>query len=494
MENKHTTLVMKFGGTSVGSPEALLQVLKIVQQSRQNWERVVVVTSAFSGVTDALVHSAQAAAQGNLAVFDQTLLMLKDRHIEALHRLVTNEESRISTIQQVESLLDHFSNLVQAIHVLGEASPRALDTVVSTGERLAILVLETIFRQSGLATRAVDAAQLIVTDDHYQNATPCLPESRDKIQKTLIPYLESGEIAVITGFLGATREGVRTTLGRGGSDYSAALLGVLLPADEVWIWTDVDGVMTADPRLAQNASTLPVLSYKEVSELAYFGAKVLHPKTIRPVVEAGIPLRVLNTFNPTHPGTLIRDDHAETFRESQSEPIIKAVTAVKNVQLITVEGTGMLGVPGMAARIFGAVATTGATVPLITEASSEQSLCFAVPQEMVQQVLRVLENILAEEIRLRNIDRIWASDPVVIVTAVCPFMRHKLGVAGKVFSVLAEHTVNVLAIAHGSSEVSISLVVDSRDLEATIHALHPLTLNAERLTINNKLLTIDNKP
>ena len=251
-----------------------------------------------------------------------------------------------------------------------------------------------------------------------------------------------------------------------------------LKADEVWIWTDVDGVMTADPRLAADARTISVLSYREVAELAYFGAKVLHPKSIRPVVEAGIKLRVLNTFNPDNKGTLITD----AGEEYNNGTIIKAVTAIRSVQLITVEGRGMLGVPGVAARIFSAVATTGATVPLITEASSEQSLCFAVPSGSTQAVLAVLEQTLAVEIERRNIDRIWATDEVVIVTAVCPQMRTRLGVAGKVFSALGDSGVNVFAIAHGSSEVSISMVVSVDDLETTITALHQLAVTTETLT------------
>lgn len=476
MTDKKQTLVMKFGGTSVGSVEALTHVKHIVRQAQHDWENVVVVSSAFSKVTDALIQSAHQAARGNVAAFDQTLKMLEDRHVSTLAYFVKDETSRRAAETKIQDLLTQFANLVQAISVLGEASPRAMDTVVSMGERLSVTIIEAILCDEGLSAAAVDACKLIVTDARFQNAAPCLDKTAKKVQTELQPLFKSGTVPVVTGFLGATESGVRTTLGRGGSDYSAAILGVVLQAGEVWIWTDVDGVMTADPRLAHTAQTIPVLSYREVSELAYFGAKVLHPKTIRPVVEAGIPLRVLNTFNPEQRGTLIREELSESAPHKPGQgSIIKAVTAVKEVQLITVEGRGMLGVPGVAARILGAVATTGATVPLITEASSEQSLCFAVPVAMTEQVLAVLHEVLEDEIRRRNIDRIWASDEVVIVTAVCPHIRYKLGVAGKVFTALADHGVNVLAIAHGSSEVSISLVVDKQDLETTIQALHGLT-------------------
>ena len=261
---------------------------------------------------------------------------------------------------------------------------------------------------------------------------------------------------VVTGFIAATPEGIPTTLGRGGSDYSAALIGAALPAAEVWIWTDVDGVMTADPRLVPDARTIPTFSYREVAALAYFGAKVLHPKTIRPVIERGIPLRVRNTFNSAHPGTLIvGDDLAE------SDGRIKAVTVIRGQHLITIEGRGMLGVPGVAARAFGAVAATDTSVLLISQSSSEQSICFVVPAEASSQVLDALHMEFAQELARRDIDRIWRTDEVVVLTVVGAGMQHTPGVAGQVFSALGEQQVNVIAIAQGSSEASISMVVEA---------------------------------
>ena len=372
--------------------------------------------------------------------------------------------------QEIAALIGSFSNLVQAIGALGEATPRALDTVSSLGERISVRVIAAALRDSGLPAQSVDATRLVVTDDNFQGAVPDLAATEAQTRAVLGPLLAQGHIPVVTGFIGATPSGVVTTLGRGGSDYSGALLGAALPADEVWIWTDVDGVMTADPRIVPEARTLPELSYREVSELAYFGAKVLHPKSIRPVIEAGIKLRVRNTFNPEHPGTLLTGGKGKV-----NGTTIKAVTAFRGMKLVTVEGRGMLGVPGVAARIFSAVATTGATVPLITEASSEQSLTFAVPCDVAGEILAVLERDLAEEIRRRNIDRVWATEEVVIVTTVCPGMRHRLGVAGRIFSALGDAGVNVLAIAHGSSDVSISLVVTVEDTHRTIQALHRLT-------------------
>ncbi|NSW53615.1 MAG: aspartate kinase [Anaerolineae bacterium] len=468
---KQSTLIMKFGGTSVGSIEAIRQVIGIASSAVKEWREVVIVSSAFAGVTSALLASAVDAARGVDTTLNETWQMLIRRHREAVDQLVQDSQRRSAAWLEINALIEEFVNLGHAILVLGEATPRALDAVAALGERLAVRVLAAALTDAGIPAAAVDATQLIITNDHYQAAVPDMSLSVLQTRQMLGPLFAGQILPVVTGFIGATADGVTTTLGRGGSDYSAALLGVALEAGEVWIWTDVDGVMTADPRLARDARTITSLSYREVAELAYFGAKVLHPKTIRPVIEADIQLRVLNTFNPSHPGTCLTADHEAL----PGEGIIKAVTAIRGVQLVTLEGRGMLGVPGVAARIFSTVANTGATVPLITEASSEQSITFAVPMEYTRQVLKVLEHEMRQEIMDRNIDRVWATEEVVIVTAVCPGMRQRLGVAGKMFGAMAEAQVNVLAIAHGSSEVSISIVVSVADMEATVAALHHLT-------------------
>jgi aspartate kinase len=280
--------------------------------------------------------------------------------------------------------------------------------------------------------------------------------------------LEQGIIPVVTGFIGATKDGVTTTLGRGGSDYTGAILGEALQAAEVWIWTDVDGVMTADPRIVKGAKSLPILSYKEVSELAFYGAKVIHPKTMRPCVDNNIPLRIKNTFNPNHPGTVIVPDATD------SNGGIKAVTAIKNLGLITVEGKGMLGIPGIAARTFGAVAKAGHSVLLISQASSEQSICFAAPGSTTAHIIAGLEAEFADELARHDIDKIWTHEPVSIVTVVGAGMRHTPGIAGNLFTSLGQASVNVIAIAQGSSECSISVVVDETQTSTAVSEIHRL--------------------
>ena len=476
------TLVMKFGGTSVGSADALVNATQIIRDAKKDWARVVVVTSAMSGVTDLLLDSATLAARGNAGTTSWSSLLadaestLREKHFTAADALIKDEKLREQTKQEINALILSLADLCKAIAVLGEASPRAMDAVSSLGERMSLRLLGAVVNDAGIKAKAIESSEFIITNAHFQNAHPDFKVTTEKTRELLNPLLDEGIIPITTGFIGATPEGVITTLGRGGSDYSAAIIGSVLPANDVWIWTDVDGVMTTDPRIVKDAKTLPEISYGEIAELAYYGAKVLHPKTIRPIVDAGIGLRICNTFNPFHPGTRLKAN-AKSNGKPVNGQIIKAVTAIRKQRLVTIEGRGMLGVPGVAARAFSAVASTGTSVPLITQASSEQSICFAVPSEVAASVTSALEQTFAYEIDEEDIDRVWSTDDVSIVTVVGAGMRHTPGVAGKVFSQLGNNGVNVLAIAQGSSEVSISLVVDSADTENAVKALHQLIVN-----------------
>jgi bifunctional aspartokinase / homoserine dehydrogenase 1 len=465
------TLVMKFGGTSVGNSSAMAQAVQIVKANHLQWPRLVVVTSALSGITDLLLKSARCSILGDLETCHQAMQDLTRLHGIIGDEIISEPGLRNQVKAEVEDLIQNFWNLCQAITILGEATPRALDAISSLGERLAARLLSAAIQSTGLPSQAVDATQIIVTDEQFQSAHPDLKATAQKTRYLLDPLLSQGIIPVVTGFIGGTRDGVITTLGRGGSDFSAAIIGSVLPADEVWIYTDVNGVMTADPRLVHDAQTIPVLSYKEVGELAYYGAKVLHPKTIRPIIDANIGLRVLNTFNPDHPGTRLVTDYTNS-----NQKVVKAVTAIRHLQLITLEGRGMLGVPGVAARTFQTVATTGTSVPLITQASSEQSICFAVPMESTKEVVSALEATFAQEISCQDIDRIWATEEVAIITVVGSGMRNTPGIAGQVFSALGAEKVNVIAIAQGSSEVSISVLINANDLNHAIQSIHALII------------------
>ena len=461
-----TTLTMKFGGTSVGSAEALTQAADIVLAQTQEWDRLTVVVSAMSGVTDALAQGALTAASGDNQTYRAIVADLRVRHYRAVDALLPPDGERAQLLATVDEYLDEFGTFCHSIHVLGESTPRAMDAITSLGERINARIMAALLRQRGVRSEAVDATELVVTDDTFQNAIPLMDATSARVSARLAPLLDEGIIPVVTGFIGATEEGVTTTLGRGGSDYSAAILGNCLDADEVWTWTDVDGVMTADPRIVPDAQVIPVLSYSEVGELAYFGAKVLHPRTIRPVVERGIPLWVKNTFNPTCPGTRI-------VQEPESTPgTVKAITAIEGLSMVTVEGRGMMGVPGIAARTFAAVASQGASVLMISQASSEQSICFVIPTEAVPPVIRAIEGEMALELTRRDVDRIWSLDDVVIVTAVGARMRGTPGVAARIFGALGQGNINVIAIAQGSSECSISLVVAADAAADAVQQIH----------------------
>ena len=466
------TLIMKFGGTSVGSAEAIRSTAVLIERYQQEFGQVVVIASGMGTkpvkVTDLLLQGCDTAAQGDGETYQQIAAQLAAIHHETIDELLTIEAERTAVRASIDQFIERFSDLCGAIAILGELSPRALDAIAGMGEQMSVRLLAAYLREQNLPAQAVDATQLIVTDDNFTSATPLIAQTNAYTQAQLKPLLAQNVIPVVTGFIAATENGVTTTLGRGGSDYSASLIGRALNAQEVWIWTDVDGVMSADPRIVSTARTIPELTYREVSELAYYGAKVLHPRTMRPVVESHIPLRIKNTFNPDHPGSLI------VYDDTAVHDGIKAVTAIKALSLITVEGKGMMGVPGVAARTFKAVAESRASVLMITQSSSEQSICFVLTAEAANLVLTALEREFAEELTQRDIDRIWALEPTAIITAVGAGMRGTHGIAGRMFTTLGDAQINIMAIAQGSSECSISVVVSEENMPTAVAHIHQL--------------------
>jgi aspartokinase/homoserine dehydrogenase 1 len=465
------TLVMKFGGTSVGSPEALRGMAEIVRDIRREWRRVAVVVSAMGGVTDLLLDGAAAAVRGDRNGAQQSAEAIAQKHQDAIREGGLDPK----TGEVIAEHLRELENLYHAVTVLREASPRAMDAIASIGERMSILVVAGYLNRAHVPAEPLEATAFLRTDSKFQNASPIMAEVFARAEPVLDPIFRRNAVAVITGFIGADEEGVITTLGRGGSDWSAAIVGAAIRADEVWIYTDVDGVMTADPRVAPDARSLPSLSYREISEMAYYGAKVVHPKTIRPCIERRIPLRIKNTFHPEHPGTVILSNG------QAASGVIKAVTAIRDQTMITVQGGGMMGVPGIAARTFAVVAKTGVSVTMITQASSEQSICFSVPSSGGKAAQTGLEEEFRREIEREDIDAIQLLEHCVIVTVIGAGMRNTHGVSGRIFSALGEHHVNVIAIAHGSSECSISMVVDRKDELPAVRAIHELIISKDNV-------------
>ena len=460
-------LVMKFGGTSVGDGARIAEVVRLVKADLAKDPKIAVVVSAMSGVTNSLLNCARAAARGEQAQYETGCQELLRKHRLAVLELIKDAVRCESLLKEVESIIDQScGRLCYGIQILGEASPRALDAIASVGERLSARLVAAAFQEAGVGAEWVEATELIVTDNNFGDAAPQMPETEAKTRARLLPVLERGHVPVITGFIGATREGVTTTLGRGGSDYSAGIIGSCIKADEVWIWTDVDGVMTADPSIVPNARTLPEITYSEAAELSYYGAKVLHPKTILPVVKDAIPLRIKNSFKPERAGTYIASRTQATTSD------VKAITSITGVSMITISGRGMMGVPGIAAKTFTAVASQNVNVLMISQSSSENNICFVINTSEVERTRTALRRALEVEFHHKHVEEIFVHDGVAIIAVVGERMKGTPGIAARIFGAVGRSEANVIAIAQGSSEINVSFVIEQRDVGRAVKTIH----------------------
>lgn len=457
-------IVMKFGGTSVGSAERIAEAATLVARSVSEGHRVVVVTSAMSGITNLLVATAERAARGEWdpSVRDELLR----RHTVVAEQVILDPEARQQALTSISRRLDGMEKLCFGLSMVHELTPRLLDAISGVGECLCAPLLAGAIAAKGLLSHPIEATELIVTNDHFGAAEPLLEPTRLRTQARLRPWLDERIVPVVTGFIGATEEGLITTLGRGGSDYSASILGAALDADEIWIWTDVNGVMSANPTEVPEARTLREISYSEAAELAYYGAKVLHYKTILPAYKQDIPVRILNSFQPEDPGTRV------TVTGRPSSRGVKAVTSFRNVTMLTISGRGMQGIPGIAAKAFAAVASERASILMISQASSENNLCFVVGSPEAPRVLKALRSALELDLLQGHIESIEQDESVAVVAVVGDRMKGTPGVAGKVFGALGESGVNVIAISQGSSELNISLIVTEKEAAEAVRAIH----------------------
>ena len=456
-------IVMKYGGTSVGSAERIAQAAELAISSAARGHRIVIVTSAMSGVTNLLIDAANNASKGQWTT--DVRQKLYARHEAVATALIADVSRRQAALEEIDRRLDRFEKLCYGLSMVHELTPRLLDAISGTGEMLAAPLVSAAIAARGTASSAVDATELIVTTDQFGGAEPLMDATRQKTQARLSPLLAQGEIPVVTGFIGATADGVLTTLGRGGSDYSASILGAALDAGEVWIWTDVDGVLTANPGDVPEARTLAEISYSEASELAYYGAKVLHYKTIIPAFRQRIPVRILNSFNPAHPGTRV------SVEGDSSVLGVKAVTSIRGVSLITISGTGMQGIPGIVARAFDVVADEQSNVLMISQASSENNICFVISTREAPGVVKALRSALDIDLARGHIEEI-TDQRVAVVAAVGDRMRGTPGIAATVFGALGGAGINVTAISQGSSERNISMVIAEEDAAKAVRALH----------------------
>jgi aspartate kinase len=443
-------IVMKFGGTSVGSAERIRCVAHLVAE-RLDREPVVVV-SAVSGVTDLLIRGARLALTRDPAAEDVPRQIL-DRHRAIVDELTEPGPRRERLHAHVQAVVGELRTLYMGVHYLEELTPRSLDAISAIGERLSVEIVAAALESSGLAAQAMDARAVLVTDDTFGRALPLMAETEARVGKTVRGLAQKGAVPVLGGFIASTREGVTTTLGRGGSDWSAAILGALLPAEEIQIWTDVDGMLTVDPRTVSAARPIPEVSFEEAAELAYFGAKVLHPATIKPAVEKGIPVLVLNSMNPAAPGTRI------TFDAPPARAQARAIAFKRGITVVLISQPRMLMAHGFLARVFEIFDRHRTSVDLI--ATSEVSVSLTVDDPAGLPAIAADLEALGEVKVLR---------PMAIVSIVGRgFARHS-GLAGRVFQTLRD--VNVVMISFGASDVNISLVVAEADAERAVRLLH----------------------
>ncbi len=470
-KSRKPLIAMKFGGTSVGNAERMKNVAEIVADHAQRSE-VVVVVSAMGGVTDMLIRAANEASRGDRENWKNVRRELAHRHREVADQLLKAAEQATVLPRLADAVAD-FENLCSGFSLVREVTPRAMDTLSSLGEVMSANLMAAILRSRGTPAEAVDATELIVTDDEFGNATPFFEETNTKTRQRLAGLRRRGVIPIITGFRGATRAGACTTLGRGGSDYSGTIVGAALDADEVWIWTDVDGVMTTDPRLVPEARILPEISYREAIELSFFGDKVLHPKTIQPVMKKKIPVWIKNSFNPPCPGTCIVP-HA-----TNSQKGVKAITSVSKADLITITGKESLSFPRLAAKVFSSLSLDDISTLMVTQSSADNVLCFAVHDADLRQVKAQLEKTF--ELEMLHDDRvsIEVMPHVAIVVAIGENMEGTPGISGRTFASLGRRGINIIAIAQGSSELSISFAVKASDVKEAVKAVH------EEFTLGN---------
>ncbi len=462
--------VLKFGGSSVATPARIQAVIEIVKPYLHG--EVAVVFSAFGGVTDTLIHVSQLALEGNLEYKTQ-LIEIEKRHLGAVRELIDiHKQSGI--LAQVKFMINELEDVLHGVYLVKERTTRTLDYVMSFGERLSAYIIGEAFKDRGLSAEFLDARKVVRTDAHFGNAKVDF-ETTSKLILEHFKHHES--VQIITGFIATAESGETTTLGRSGSDYTAAIFAGALRATDLEIWTDVDGMMTADPRKVKKAFTVPQMSYEEAMELSHFGAKVIFPATMQPAMVNKIPIWIKNTFNPTFKGTVIHS-------ESTNGKMIKGISSMNDVSLLSLQGSGLLGVVGASMRLFATLARENVNVILISQASSEHSICFAVEKASAFRAKTAIEKEFQYEIRSEEIDRLHIENELAIVAVVGDGMKHTPGTSGRMFSALGKNGVNVMAIAQGSSERNISAVIPQSDAAKALNALHEAFFLSDRRVLN----------
>ena len=463
--------VLKFGGSSVGSVGSIQQVLAIVGSQPKP---LLVTVSAMGGVTDVLLNCGELAAAAN-EDYLASLQQVEQRHMQVVKELIPVQHQS-SLLSLVKKHCNEIEDICKGIFLLGECSERTKDKLVSYGELLSAQMIAAVMQANGIEAAYQDSRKLIRTDSHFGNAMVDFEVTNTQINQWLQPFSE--KVWVLPGFIATDAHGATTTLGRGGSDYTAAILAAAVQVSSVEIWTDVSGMMTADPRLVPNARVIPHISYQEAMELSHFGAKVIYPPTVQPVMKKNIPVWIKNTFAPSDEGTVILN---ETTPNGKS---IRGISSISGISLISLEGSGMVGIPGFSKRLFEALANEGINVILITQSSSEHSICVGIDAFNTDKAKRAVDHAFAVEINTGKVDPLITESNLAILALVGDNMKNHTGTSGKLFATLGRNGVNIRAIAQGSSERNISAVINAADVRKAINVLHESFFESSHKQIN----------
>ena len=459
------TIVMKFGGTSVGTGENIRNVANIIKNNSKKGHKVLVVVSALAGITNQLIHEAEEVKEGKEERIQEFIKELTEKHLQAIDKAIENKKLKNETEADVKKIIEELEKILIGINYVGELTLKTKDQVLSFGERLAALIVSATLRDYELESQYFSGKKAgIVTDSKFGEANPLMNFTTHQAIKRIKPLLEKNMIPVSTGFIAANQDGVVTTLGRGGSDYTATILGVALDVDEVWIWTDVDGIMTSDPKIISDAKTLSELSYGEAAEMAIFGAKAMHPRALEPIIKKQIPVRIRNVFNPKNSGTLISEG-----AEVKSKEVVKAIALITDVSMINIRGAGMVGAPGSYAKIFKILGKNNINIMMVSTAVSEANISIIIRRNQLEKAISTLEIALLGK-GLGN--KITSEDDVCVIAAMGANMKGSLGVASRIFTAVAKKKINIHMIAQGSSELNISIVVKERDGPTAVNAIH----------------------
>jgi aspartokinase/homoserine dehydrogenase 1 len=453
--------VLKFGGTSVGNADHIRKVIEIVRK-KVAVDKTIIVISAMSGTTDALIHCGELASSGNEEYKDK-LLDIEHRHLNTAKQLLPVQQQS-AILSQVKKMCNELEDICNGIFLLGELSARTKDRIMSYGELISSQMITAAFRASDIPTHWKDSREIICTNSDFGHAIVDFSATNERVKNCLGEIKES--LIIMPGFIASDHKGITTTLGRGGSDYTAAILAAASNARELEIWTDVSGMMTADPRWVPNARVIPSISYQEGMELSHFGAKVIYPPTIQPVMSKGIPVWIKNTFAPADHGTIIEN------KPSANGKAIRGISSIDKIALLSLEGSGMVGVPGFSRRLFEALSNAQINVILITQGSSEHSICVGIEAAAADKAKEVVDSVFANEIAMEKVSPLVVEKDLSIVALVGENMKSHPGVSGKMFGALGRNGVNVRAIAQGSSERNISAVIATRDVRKAINILH----------------------